>query len=105
MDPDDDVLYLFGGLDTANVLNNDLWAYRLGNDSWEVVSAGCQPGPDCPPPAWGSSLMQSGASGALTLALGTTSIDWTGTDHEWRYVTWQDRWVTEMEERGTWGQD
>ena len=56
----------------------------------------------CPPPAAGSALLATWTPGEVTLAFGTPAIDgWKESEHEWRYVLWQDRWVREMDDRGS----
>jgi len=49
-----------------------------------------------------STLLSSGTPGAVTLALGSPTVEWDRTEHEWRYVLSQNRWFPEDELRGTW---
>jgi len=43
----------------------------------------------------GSALLPSGPWGDVTLAIGTPIAEWEGTNHEWRYVLSEQRWVPE----------
>lgn len=49
-----------------------------------------------------STLLSSGTPDAVTLALGSPTVEWDRTEHEWRYVLSQNRWFPEDELRGTW---
>ena len=96
--------YLHGGRNSSNLWTNELAAYDLANDAWTVVAPSCQPGATCPPAAVGSAVLQSGDPDSVTLGLGTPTVQWSGTDHEWRFVPWQNRWVTETTARNEWDQ-
>jgi hypothetical protein len=98
MDAVDNVLYLYGGRDANGRWLNDIWAYDLHRQTWSQVAPTCDPSPECPPPAMGSSLIASGTPGALTLAIGTPMAEWVG-EHEWRYLLRGQRWVGEIEHR------
>ena len=101
MDAAEDVLYLFGGV-SAQQIRNDLWAYNLHEQRWELIEDDCEAGNECPPPALGSALIGSGTPGTVTVALGTPAVEWERTEHEWRYILAEHRWWTEDERRNLW---
>jgi hypothetical protein len=105
LDATREVVYLHGGHSPLRGFRNDLWVFDLRRRRWQRLADDCQPGDDCPPPARGSALLSSGTPGAVTLALGSPTVEWDRTEHEWRYVLSQGRWYPEDELRGPWHHD
>jgi len=94
VDAEKGALYLYGGLSDKG-WRNDLYAFDLQTEKWEQLHGQCEPGQNCPPPAMGSALLFSGVADAVTLAIGTPAVKWSGTDHEWRYLVSEQKWVPE----------
>lgn len=101
IDPVDDVLYFYGGY-SGSQYRNDLWSYDLGTLQWTRLAHDCQPGASCPPPAQRSALISSVTPGTVSMALGMPTVSWNGTDHEWRFITYENRWMTETARRNLW---
>lgn len=91
---DGEALYLYGGF-VNKEQRNDLWAYHLRENRWELIEDQCQPGDGCPPPARGSALLTSIEPGTVSLAVGAPVVEWDRPEREWRYVISTRTWVTE----------
>lgn len=60
-----DVLYVFGGIDATFTTRNDLWAYHLNSNRWELVTVDGDP--SAPPPRHVPQAGQRALGGVLTL--------------------------------------